>query len=567
MMTKKHVFLIFSLILSLTLTSFVRLPSDRVSAYSLKNGKKVYSIVTDRIMYETERAYEQTINTFEAWIQLPSSLADNIVGGVIFGNYYNADKGYAGSVNFGVGTKGNFLLYWNNGRYVHTFESVDLRNDEWTHVAIVRDKENKKLYYYVNGTLAEEVDVELGESVCGMKFGVGTDWNNWYNEKTPFYGKIEQITVYSTKQSLSTIKEDMKSKEITSSQRAGLASNWYFGKEWSFDNTLIEDTADTKNNCKVNTYDRYVEVQQVEDYDYTLMVVPDMQAMNYWKKDNFKQQSQWIVDSAEELNTQFVMYLGDMVESKYSVNPEATEKEWQDASKYISMLDGKVPYSVILGNHDYDNWATKDRSTTMFNKYFSYDKYSKTEYFGGAFKNGCMDNYYSLIKIGNVEYLIMCLEYGPRTNVVNWADRIISEHPNSRVIVTTHSYVEPDGSLVDGDDKHSPTITINYDKSNNAVDMWEKCLKKHSNVFMVFSGHLCSDYIVMRQDKGINGNTVTSFLVDAQGAMMTSAMNTLLVIKVNERTKTMYFCYYSPEYDACYNLSGQFSMSFEEIKG
>lgn len=561
-MAKKHILLTFTLILSLVITPYFSVTSKKVNAYSLVNGKKSYSIITDRIMYETERSYEQTINTFEAWIKLPSDLADEVVGGVIFGNYYNADKGYAGSVNFGVGEKGRFLLRWNNGRYVHTFESVDLRNGEWTHVAIVRDKNNDKLYYYVNGVLAEEIDVTLSESVCGMKFGVGTDWNNWFNDKTPFYGKIEQITVYSTAQNLSVIQEDMQTKEIISSQRTGLLSNWYFGKEWTFENKVITDSADVKNNCKVNTYDRYVEVEEVDDFDYTLMVVPDMQAMNYWKKDNFRQQSQWIIDSASELNTKFVMYLGDMVESKYSTNPDATEQEWKDASEFISMLDGKVPYSVILGNHDYDNWATKDRSTTMFNKYFSYDKYSKTEYFGGAFKEGYMDNYYSLIKIGDVEYLIMCLEYGARFNVVNWADRIISEHSNARVIVTTHSYVEPDGSLVDGNDKHAPSITINYDKSNNAVDIWEKCLKKHSNVFMAFSGHLCSDYVVMRQDVGNHGNVVTSFLVDAQGAMMTSAMNTLLVIKVNERTKTMNFCYYSPEYDACYNLSGQFSLSF-----
>ena len=552
--------LIFVLMI-LTLSNVLPITAD---AYSLKNGEKVYSIATDRIMYETSRAYDETINTFEAWITLPSTVADNIDGGVIFGNYYNTPTGYPGCVNYGVGTNGNFYLYWNNGAYKYTFRNVDLRTDERTHVAIVRDKDNSLLLYYVNGELEESVSVDLSESVCQMKFGIGTDWNNWYNEKTPFFGQIEQITLYSTAQTQSVIQDDMKTKDIRSASRDGLMSNWYFGKNWTFDNALVADTSDVGNDCRVNTYDQYVAVEEVDDYDYTLMVVPDMQAMNFWEKNNFRQQSQWIVNTAKKLNTRFVMYLGDMTESKYSSAPEASEQEWKDASSYISMLDGVVPYSVILGNHDYDNWTSLNRNTTMFNKYFPYDKYSKTSTFGGAFKEGSMDNYYSILSIGDVEYLIFSVEYGPRNNVVNWVDRIISEHPNSRVIVTTHSYLDPDGTLVGSNDMFAPSRTISYDSVNNGEDFWEKVLSKHSNVFMVFSGHVCTDYVVRRQDLGVNGNTVTSVLVNAQGAMMTSAMNTLLVIKVNEKTKTMHFCYYSPEYDACYNYGSQFSMSFAD---
>ena len=556
---KKLRYLAIALLLALSLTPFISGFQGRtVNAYSLENGEKVYSIITDRIMYETQSPYYETINTFEAWIQLPSDLADSVTGGVIMGSYYNAQRKFPGTVNFGVGTNGNFHLFWNNGAFTHTFTSVDLRNDEWTHVAIVRDASANKILYYVNGEVKEEVEVVLGECVSDLRFGIGTDWNNWYNEKTPFYGKIEQVTVYSSAQPQEIIREDMTKRVITSNEREGLMSNWYFGKKWSFDNEMVEDTSSAANHCTVGTYDKYVEVEEFEDYDYSLLVVPDMQIMNAYKKENFVQQSQWIVNSAKELNTQFVMYLGDMTEHKYVKEPELSTSEWETARSCISMLDGKVRYSFVLGNHDYNDWgATRD--TSMFNKYFPYEKYSKNDYFGGAFQEGYMDNYYSIFSVGDVKYMILSLEYLPRINVVNWADRMISEHPDCRVIVTTHYFMDCHGKLDSG--TYNP---YSYTDSYRAQQMWEKVLSKHSNVFMAFSGHIPADYLFRRQDKGINGNTFTSVLVDLQGAMMSSAMNTLLVIKVNERNKTMNFCYYSPEYDACYNLQNQFTMSFAD---
>ncbi len=556
---KKLRYLAIALLLALSLTPFISGFQGRtVNAYSLENGEKVYSILTDRIMYETQSPYYETINTFEAWIQLPSDVADSVEGGVIMGNYFNEHNKFPGTVNFGVGKNGNFKLFWNNGSFIHNFTSVDLRNGEWTHVAIVRDAEEDVIHYYVNGELMESVEFVLGECVSNLRFGIGTDWNNWYAEKTPFYGKIEQVTVYSTAQPQEVICEDMGKHVITSNERDGLMSNWYFGKSWSFDNELIEDTANTGNHCTVGTYDKYVEVEEFEDYDYSFLVIPDMQIMNAYKKENFIAQSQWIIDSAKELNTQFVMYLGDMTEHKYSKEPELSTSEWETARLCLSMLDGKVPYTFVPGNHDYNDWgATRD--TSNLNTYLPYEKYSKTSYFGGAFQEGYIDNYYSLFDVGNVKYLIFSLEYLPRINVINWVDRIISENPDRRVIITTHYFMECSGVL------HSSAYNpYNYSDSYGAQQMWDKVLSKHPNVFMAFSGHIPADYLFRRQDKGIHGNTLTSVLVDLQGAMMSSAMNTLLVVKVNERNKTMNFCYYSPEYDACYNLQNQFTMSFAD---
>ncbi len=547
------------------------------SAYRLVNGEKVYSVVTDKIIYQTEKPFDKTINTFEAWIKLPAELSDDIRGGIIFGNYYNTPTGYPGCVNFGVGKGGLFELYWNQGEYKHTFGEVDLRTGEWTHVALVRDKAESTLTYYVNGEEKTKLDQSLSESVSDMIFAVGNDWNNWYVwyednlDRVPFYGQIRQITLYSEAVSQDIIKADMQSARITGADRPvnGLMANWNFTEEWGVEQ-VIEDDSSTKNNCVRGTYDCYVPEEAFEDFDYSFVVIPDMQAMNYWKPDNFLQQSEWIVNNAEKEKIKFAMYLGDMIEDRYdsgysNSNPERAVQEWLVAQQCITMLDGVVPYTVILGNHDYDNWAVASRKAEQFNKFFPYEKYSKLSYFGGAYEEGDMSNTYSLFQAGDVEYLVFALEYGPRQRVLNWVNRIIDEHPESRVIITTHSLVEPNGQFVSATGNFSPSKTIgSYDSVNCGQEMWDKVLSKHNNIFMNFSGHLCTDYVVMREDTGDAGNTVRSVLINAQGSIMTCAMNTILIVRVNERTKQMNFSYYSPEYDMVFNEQGQFTISFED---
>jgi len=46
--------------------------------------------------------------------------------------------------------------------------------------------------------------------------------------------------------------------------------------------------------------------------------------------------------------------------------------------------------------------------------------------------------------------------------------------------------------------------------------MWNKLISQHEKIIMTFSGHAPCANVVMRQDKGVHGNTVSQFLVDVQ---------------------------------------------------
>ena len=584
---------ILSLVLALfmVLVCNASLTTSKLSAYRLENGEKVYSIIGDRIIYATEKAFDETIVTFEATIKLPKSLADDIDAGIIMGNYYNLQKWHGDACNFSVSTKGNFRVGWSTVAsasgtaqtfaYDHTFTEVDLRTGNWEHVAVVYDRSSNSMKYYVNGELKATHTPNFTipyKAVSTMNFGIGSDWNNWLGKKTPFYGEIKQITVYGNALTQSQIQADINKPYITSDERLGLnlMGNWYFGEFWGQEK-VIQNTANagTKQNCIRYTYDAYVpvEVQGMEGgWDYSFAIIPDIQAMthNYEKfGKNLTQLHQWLLDNKTAYNIQFVSYVGDLGECQYADESKRDHviAEWTFMQDKVHMLDGKIPYTLSLGNHDYDDWCRTNRNTTMFDRFFNYDQMKELPGFGGVYQKGEMDNSYYLIKVSeDVEYLIFALEHSPRYMVLNWVDRIISEHPNARVILTSHCIVDVDGSFNAVGDVTDATVNgrKHFAGSYGGQDIWDKIASKHANMFMTYSGHLSCDNVVTRTDIGENGNKVYSTLVDFQGAMLTSKMNTFLLVRVDEDTKRISFCAYSPEMDACYNEQNQWIFSFAD---
>ena len=57
------------------------------------------------------------------------------------------------------------------------------------------------------------------------------------------------------------------------------------------------------------------------------------------------------------------------------------------AAAALNTMDNQVPYAFVMGNHDLGKNSNK-RDSELFNRYFPYDKYSKTRNFGGAFEEG-----------------------------------------------------------------------------------------------------------------------------------------------------------------------------------
>jgi hypothetical protein len=261
-------------------------------------------------------------------------------------------------------------------------------------------------------------------------------------------------------------------------------------------------------------------VQDPTDFDYSFAIIGDQQCMVQYAREMgsdkyFKLIYDYIINNADSKNIAHVFNLGDIVQTTYEYEPTSSaadkakmDKEAELAYKQIARLDGVVDYSLIRGNHD---------GPAFYEEYFGLN----STYTGYA---SHIDDYYinstnsvHYFSAGELDYMVITLDFGAGDPVIAWANEIIAAHPNHNVIIVTHAYMHRTGELLANDNlcarKPDGTNDPLYNTqmgatANNGDDMWNKLIKKHANIVLVLSGHVGTDDILCRQLKGENGNIV-----------------------------------------------------------
>jgi parallel beta-helix repeat protein len=223
--------------------------------------------------------------------------------------------------------------------------------------------------------------------------------------------------------------------------------------------------------------------------NFTIIVLPDTQGYSETYPWIFDNQTQWIADNVNSMNIVFVTQLGDLVNIPYNIS------EWENANQSMSKLDGKVPWSVLLGNHDSYN-----DSRTNFNRFFGVDRFKGESWYGGAYNISDNSNNYQLFSVSGNGYLILNLQYDPSDDVLRWASHTIDSYPERKVIVSTHDYLMGLYRL--------------GQRSYIGERMWHGLIKQHAEqVFLVLCGHAgAEDFIA----DNVDGNTVYQVLSDYQ---------------------------------------------------
>lgn len=240
---------------------------------------------------------------------------------------------------------------------------------------------------------------------------------------------------------------------------------------------------------------------------FSIIVLPDTQLYSLHHPKIFVEQTKWIKEQKETLNIACVIHEGDITHCN-------TEKEWEVADRAMSILDDTVPYCITLGNHDLGpGGSAKNRDSALFNKYFGIQRFEKKPWYGGHFESG-NENAFYFIDAAGMKFLILCLEFGPRNEVLQWADNIVAKHKNHRTIIVTHCYTYSDDSRVGEGDKWNPH---NYGcKGNDGDEIWENFVRKHKNIFLVLSGHILNDGLGRLASIGDKGNKVYQILANYQ---------------------------------------------------
>ncbi len=237
----------------------------------------------------------------------------------------------------------------------------------------------------------------------------------------------------------------------------------------------------------------------------TLAVLPDTERYSDKYPHYFMAQTRWIGDNAEARNIAYVLHLGDITQNNAS-------EEWDVARASFRQLDGRVPYLLATGNHDYDGNAPA-RETSGLNRAFADAEIGNWPSFGGAFEHGRMENCFHLATIGAHAWILLSLEMGPRDVVVQWANAVLGEYADRRALLITHAYLFRENRRYD----HTAGVKQRaspHTWGNDGEQLWQKLVRRHPNVMIVLSGHVSTDGLGYLASEGDCGNTVHQMMVD-----------------------------------------------------
>ncbi len=167
-------------------------------------------------LYRSDERLGAHPHTFESWIKVDKNAPASELG-VIAGNYKNSSTH---SYGFEVRADGNpflWLGYGGNGTDQRiSFDKIDLRTSEWTHVAVTFD--SAKAYCYINGELKQTVSAVL-KDVDHTKAGVlclGGDLRSG-NKRYLKSSELSTVAVFSDIRTADEIKADMNKVDLSDS--------------------------------------------------------------------------------------------------------------------------------------------------------------------------------------------------------------------------------------------------------------------------------------------------------------------------------------------------------------
>jgi hypothetical protein len=217
---------------------------------------------------------------------------------------------------------------------------------------------------------------------------------------------------------------------------------------------------------------------------FSIVVLPDTQFYAQTYHHVFKAQTRWILEQREARRIAFVLHEGDIVNIDL-------EDQWKVAAESMHALDGKVPYVLSVGNHDYTFREGRiTRECDLLNRYFPAADLAASPWPTGTFEPGRIENHYQVLSAFGWTYLVLSLEFGPRDAVVAWADQVLERYAALPAIIVTHAYLARGDQRFDKQIFHACGPGANeFTDCNDGQTLWDKLIAGHDNVVFVFSGH------------------------------------------------------------------------------
>ncbi len=279
----------------------------------------------------------------------------------------------------------------------------------------------------------------------------------------------------------------------------------------------------------VNAQQPYESPKLSNSNSWTMIMLPDTQSYVKFGRNHgiLELITAWVDENINPLNIKMVVCTGDLVEQNNiivadSINGnQSSRNQWLAVSRAFSRLDGKVPYILAAGNHDFGYKNIEHRST-QYNTFFpSHKNQANIPLLQAAGKNktgqpSVENAAYEFIAPNKRKFLFLNLEFAPRDTILQWAKHITDQkkYQNHTVAVLTHSYLNADNEHIS--DENYPIKNGNYGKA-----IFDKLVKPSNNIQLVLSGHIGApnnprQHVGFRTDTNAAGKKIQQMVFNAQ---------------------------------------------------
>lgn len=459
-------------------------------------------------------------------------------------------------------TNGYPTLLW--GTTAFTL-NCDVHTGEWTDIKAVRN-DDKTVSFYINneliGTSATTDALADDELTFATEHRIAADGAG----SQVFGGRIANLKIYSDADATTCIgnwalsgdiqdilipMKDSSDKNNTAVYRGSRAEDWI-----DYDKTKYPFLYDEEGN---------------EDY-WSMVFIPDIQNLTEgtWT-DTWLGMADWISNNIKTENIQHVIGAGD---TTWSNNDWQYDIAMQGFNKFID----KVSWSNMVGNHDYV-WSATYRDSSMYQKYFGESVLQSTgskDTYAGYYVDpqgkSTTENSYYRFDVNGVKWMVLQLEYAPRTTVVNWAKDIMNQYPLDNVILTTHGYISGTGEYFTEGQTYINDNTETGDGTaylGSTENIWT-ALKGCSNLKYILCGHAGNGTgsIATRTEMNDAGQDVTALMINAQdmdwgdgtgpGYYTNKALGMLSILRFSADGSQVAVQWYAPQYDKSYSPEDPF---------
>lgn len=222
---------------------------------------------------------------------------------------------------------------------------------------------------------------------------------------------------------------------------------------------------------------------------FQIVHLPDTQFYSASYPSIFAAQTAWCNAQATANNIKLISHTGDIVDDANS------DAQWSNAKAAMdTLLDAGCAFTRLPGNHDQYN-------PTKFKATFPVSDFAGKDWFVGHSNDEL--SMASQFTAGGQSFLNIAIKDSPPlsfaspTGTLVWARALMQAHPNHRVILSTHWYMETNGTL-----------------STVGQFIWDNLIVPFPNVFLVLCGHRHG--VFHRTDTSSPGFTVDQLLADYQ---------------------------------------------------